>query len=120
MPIISRATLPQEFYDINSARLLLPPEPQYFHARLFQVCFNAALQTQGTLGLPLPGRQFGEGFGQPYPTEVNGLVLSDPLMAAAMEVVPEIGKGLMPGHTIRLNRPNFANTTYTELSRDIA
>lgn len=120
MPIVSRATLPQEFFDINSAKLLLPPIPQFFHARLFQVAFNASLQSQGQLGMPLPGRQFGEGFGQPYPTTIEGLVLSDPLMAGAMEVVPEIGQGKMPGHTIRLNRPNLATTVYTELSRDVA
>ena len=119
MPIVSRATLPQEFFDINSAKLLLPPEPQYFHGRLFQVAFNASLNASGALGLPLPGRQFGE-HGDPYITDVPGLILSDPLMSSAIEVVSEIGQGTMPGHTIRINRPNFANTTYTEISRDVA
>lgn len=117
MPSINRATLPQEFFDITSAKLLTPPEPQYFHCRMFQAAFNGAmLNAGGSIGLPVPGRAFGTK-GEPYLTDIEGLVLSDPIMSNAIEVVPEIGAGHMPGHTIRLNRPSFANTTYTRLSR---
>jgi hypothetical protein len=117
MPQLTRATLPQEFYDITSSRLLIQPEPQYLHARLFQMAMNAGLERLNILG-SIPSRQFGDK-GAQYTQEVSSLVLADGLYDAAMEVVTEIGGEFLPGHTIRLNRPAFVNSTYTEAVREI-
>jgi hypothetical protein len=111
-------TLPQEYYDITSAKLLTPPLPQFPYARMFQVALNAKLSGGSSVGLPIPGRQFGTN-GEPYDVKTDGLMLADPIMSAAIQVVPEIGQGKMPGHTIRLNRPNFPTTVHTELVREI-
>lgn len=115
---INRATLPEEFYDVTSDRLLLTPEPQYLHARLWKNALGAALDPDSQLGLPMAGRQFGDA-GAPYQTnpEVGRLAVSEDLMTQAIEVVPEIGK--TPGHTVRLNRPSFTDSAYTEASREI-
>lgn len=116
--MLTRATLPQEFYDTNSDRLLLTPEPQYLHGRMFRSALAAALNPDAMLGISLAGRQFG-GSGAQYQTdpEASRLMLSEDLIASTMIVVPELGKA--PGHTVRLNRPSFANTAYTEASREI-
>lgn len=115
---INRATLPAEFYDVTSDRLLLTPEPQYLHAKLWKNALKASLSPDALLGIELPGRQFG-GSGAQYTTnlEPSRLMISDDLMAQTYDVVMEIGKA--PGHTVRLNRPVFANTNYTEAKREI-
>ena len=43
MGIISRATLPAEFFDRTSAMMLIQPEPQYLYA---QLVFMADLQAE--------------------------------------------------------------------------
>lgn len=117
--LINRASLPQEFFDFWSARLLVQPEPMYLHARLIKMALSASLDVGGLLGLSVPGRQFG-GTGDPYQTnpETGRLMLSDGLYDQAFNFVPELGKG--PGHTVRINRPVFSNTTYTQASREVA
>lgn len=117
---IGRATLPQEFFDITSAQLLMQPEPQYLHARLFKNALNVDLDAGGAMGIPIPGRQFG-GSGPDYgDLEGSRLILSpDPIMAQAVKVVTELGKEQV-GHTIRINRPKFTNSTYTQTSRRVA
>lgn len=119
MPQISRATLPQEFFDYYSSALLIQPEPMYLHARLIKMALNASFDVGSQLGLPLAGRQFG-GTGEPYQSnpETGRLVLSDGLYDQSLHVVPELGSA--PGHTIRINRPSYANTTYTQVSREVA
>lgn len=116
---ISRATLPQEFFDITSAQLLMQPEPQYLYARLIKNALNAELDAAGAMGLPIPGRQFG-GSGPGYADlEGSRLVLArDPIMAEAVKVVVELGKDQV-GHTIRMNRPKFTNSTYTQAARRV-
>jgi hypothetical protein len=116
MAQILRATLPEEFYDITSARLLTQPEPQYLHAKLFKAAMAASLSPLAALGLP--GRPSIGASGAPYASPEDGrLVLSDGLYDRAIEVVPELGKG--PGHTVRMNRPAFTDSTYTEASREV-
>lgn len=124
MPAISRATLPQEFFDITSAQLLIQPEPQYLHAGLLMNALNAELDVQAKIGLPIQGREFG-GSGPPY----MGLEMMQRIFEAegpgpdliykdAIKVVVELGKDQV-GHTIRMNRPQFVNSTYTRASRRI-
>lgn len=37
MPLINRASLPTEFFDITSPELLVAPEPQYMFAQLWKL-----------------------------------------------------------------------------------
>lgn len=114
--MISRATLPAEFFDITSNMLLVQPEPQYLHALLLKMAMSASLDAGGPVNLP--GRpSIGES-GAPYASAESGrLVLADPIYGSAVNFVAELGKG--PGHTVRMNRPVFANTTYTTAAREV-
>jgi len=116
MSDINRATLPQEFFDITSTNLLVEPEPQYLHAMLIKMAMSAAFNPDAMLGMP--GRTFGSNGADYLSAEEGRLALSDGLYDQAVEVVPELGKG--PGHTIRLNRPTFEDTSYDESDRVIA
>jgi len=119
MTVVQRATLPQEFFDITSAALLIQPEPQYLHAKLFKMALNASFDVGAQLGLPIGDRLFGAS-GQPYQAnpETGRLNLSDGIYDQAVMFVPELGNS--PGHTVRINRPAFSNTTYTQASREVA
>ena len=113
---IMRATLPEEFYDITSAALLVQPEPQYLHAQLAKLALGASLDMSSG-GLGLPGRLVGAQ-GAPYSSvESDRFQFSDPIYSEAVHVVTELGR--KPGHTIRMNRPSFASTTYTQASREV-
>lgn len=113
--MISRATLPAEFFDITSNMLLVQPEPQYLHALLLKMAMSAALDVGP---LALPGRPSVGESGAPYASADSGrLLLADPIYGGAVNFVAELGKG--PGHTVRMNRPVFANTTYTQASREV-
>jgi hypothetical protein len=114
MPSLSRDTLPQEFYDITSDMLLVQPEPQYLHGQLMKAALGASLAQVSDLGLPF--RMLG-GSGAGYGSAEDGrLALEQRAIAGeAVLFVPELGK--MPGHTVRLNRPSFTNSTYTQASR---
>lgn len=114
---ISRATLPQEFFDITSAKMLVAPDSQFIFARLWRNALRASLNPDAQLGLPIAGRQFG-GNGAAYSQPEEGrLMLADDIASSAIVVVPEVGKA--PGHTVRLNRPVFTNTNYSEAVREV-
>jgi len=119
MPLINRATLPQEFFDFTSAMLLTQPEPKYLHAKLIKAALGASFQGPSMLGF-LPGRSFGDR-GAPYVSDSDAeaarLSLSDDLYDASIQVIAELGSA--PGQTVRMNRPSYANTTYTEASREV-
>lgn len=113
-----RAAMAAEFLDITSAQMLEQPEPDYLHAQLILMALNAELTSMASLGLPIPGRQFGE-TGSPYiGLEEMQLKLSDPIYSAAIRVVPELGQEKI-GHTVRINRPVFVDSTYDAASRTI-
>ena len=115
---ISRATLPQEFFDITTPMLLRQPEPQYLHARLMLGAMSAQLDSDSSLGLPVPGRPFGD-MGPNYANlDSQMLVISDPIYKDAITVVAESGKG-NTGHTVRINRPKFTNSVYTRAVRAV-
>jgi hypothetical protein len=117
MPLVSRASLGQEFEDRTSKRLLKQPEPQYLYAQLWKMALNASFQREtGSLGWRLP--TIGDG-GAPYPdAEADRLIFEDPIYRDTFINVNELGN--REGHTIRINRPLFTNTTYTQTSREIA
>lgn len=114
---INRLTLPEEFYDITSSKVLRAPEPQYLHAVLWKMAFAKGLErVSGGLGL-MPGREAG-GSGAPYPeAQAFQMQLSDPIMGDAFTVVPNSEAKV--GHTVRMNRPRFADTTYDSGTREV-
>lgn len=114
---ISRATLPQEFYDITSAQLLIQPEPQYLHALLVKSAFDAELSAM-SVGLQIPGRDFPVSGAAYADIEAARLSLSDPILSGALKVQNEFGQEMI-GHTIRINRPKYTESTYTQASRRV-
>lgn len=115
MALVNRASLGAEFYDVTSARLLLQPQPQFLYSILWKMALAATL-TQAT-GISFRGDVGNQG--DAYPSaESQRALYEDPLYSNAINVVTELGAA--PGHTVRINRPKFANTTYTQASREIA
>ena len=112
----SRVTLPQEFYDKTDDQLLVQPEPQYFYADLYLGSLAATLSPPSEMGLPwraVTGN--GANYGTPY--ERDQLRLSSPLMNGV--IAAKIDFNAAPGNSIRINRPAYATTTYTEAARRI-
>lgn len=111
----SRATLPAEFYDRTSDLLLAQPEPQYLYAELWLGALGASLETPGSMGLP--SRDV-SGVGAAYtPAEANRLRLSNPMFREV--IAAKVDFNGEPGNTIRINRPVFTNSTYTEAVRKV-
>lgn len=118
MPNISRATLPSEYFDITSAQLLMQPEPEYPHAFLIKSALAAELDIMSGIALPLAGRSVDTSGPKYSNSEGEQLKLTDPFYSNAIKVVAELGdKGV--GHTVRINRPKFTNSTYTLASRRV-
>lgn len=113
---VSRPTLPQEFYDTTSRKLLKQPEPQYFWAMMLAAAeARSALQSTGMMGLP--GREI-QGNGLPYASELDRLMLAAASeLAEGIAVEESLGSG--PGHTVRINRPAFSGGGYTVASRTV-
>lgn len=112
----SRASVPAEFYDITADMLLAQPEPQYLYGMLYLAALGASLNPGGALGLP--GRQI-NGVNAPYmAVDRDRLMLSNPMINGV--IAAKFDFNAAPGSTVKINRPVFANTTYTELSRRIA
>jgi hypothetical protein len=114
--MITRATLPTEFLDLTSAMMLQAPEPQYLLCQFWKMGLHASFKKPTMLGF-MQDRAIVNGGGQVPSMDAMQLMFEDPIFAKAMVVVPELGN--RPGHTVRVNRPFFANTTYTEAAREI-
>lgn len=118
MSSASRASLPEEFYDRTSDMLLVKPEPQYLYANLWLGAMGMSLQSPGALGLELPGRSIASSGAEYTPADRDRLILANPMfnevVAARVDFTKEYG------NTIRINRPSFTNSTYTQASRQIA
>ena len=116
MPSFNRTNVPENFYDITSDMLLVQPEPQYLYADMFLGALSISLETPAEMGLPGRGVT---GVGADYSSETRDrLMLSNPMFTDVISARVDFnGK---PGDTVKLNRPVFANTTYTEASRRIA
>lgn len=111
---LSRATVPQNFFDITSDRLLLAPDPQYVYAQLILNTFNVNLSMPDMVGLP--GRQIG-GQGADYQTVEQGQLMleSDVLTSGAFAVDYDFNGA--PGTSVRFNRPSFTNWAATNADR---
>jgi hypothetical protein len=116
MPIGNRVTLPAEFYDKTDDRLLVQPEPQYLYAEMFLGAMRASLSPISEMGLPWRSIT-GVGASYGTPVERDRLMLSSPIMTDIMAATVDFNGA--PGNSIRINRPAYTNTTYTEASRRI-
>lgn len=111
----SRVTLPEEFLDLTSAKLLAQPEPQYPYAHLFKSALAVSLMTPDEIGFA--GREIQSG-GAPYVgADVDRLILSGPVSSQLFAAEVDFTK--TTGHTMRFNRPQFADTVYTETARQV-
>lgn len=112
---ISRLTLPENYIDWSSAKLLAQPEPQYPLARLFLSAIGASLPMPGGIGLD--GRQISSS-GAAYSSEDR-----DRLMLAQALPTSLFALGInfsgTTGSTVKINRPAFLDTTYTLASRKL-
>jgi hypothetical protein len=113
---LSRLTLPENFYDVTSAKLLAQPEPQYPLASLYLSAVGASLSIPSGFGLD--GRQVPSS-GSAYPAaNKDALKLAEALPTSLFALGIDFAK--TPGNTVRINRPAFADTTYTLASRKVA
>lgn len=117
---IGRATLPQEFYDRTSARMLIQPEPQYVYGRLVYMADAAAeLRRLDAVGLT-PDRAIPAG-GAPVPMfAAMQLILSGELPYSEAILVADDLALEGTGHTVRMNRPVFGGGGYTAAARTVA
>lgn len=112
---VSRITLPENFYDVTSARLLAQPEPQYPLASLFLSAVGASLPIPSGFGLD--GRQ-APSAGASYPgANQDRLILAQALPGSLFALGIDFAK--TTGSTVRINRPSFEDTTYTQASRKV-
>lgn len=117
MSIGSRVSMPSEFYDKSDDNLLIQPIPQFLYADFFLNAMAASLTVPSDLGLP--GRSIsGQGADYQDPVQRDQLRLSNPITQDLMQV--KIDFNGAPGNTIRINRPAYATSTYTEVSRRVA
>lgn len=116
MPAASRITIPAEFYDKTDDMLLTQPEPQYLYAQLWLRALGTDLPATGPMGLP--GRTVSE-TGAPYANlDSDRLKLATDLPGSL--IAAKVDFAGAPGNTIRINRPAYTDSTYTDASRMIA
>lgn len=121
MAIVNRASLPEEFFDVTSPRMLLQPEPQFFFAVLGKLALGSALSLAMGAGGISPDRGIGTSGSDPGPYQASarlGLASADSMSSQAIQMVAELGKA--PGHTVRLNRPRYGSGGFTLAAREIA
>ena len=124
MPGLSRITLPSEFQDVADTRLLMQPEPGYFWARLAAVAQEGAelMRSMSPLGPNESRKLMTQGAEVP---DFSSMQLDlDPEALASLAqyssaLVTDFFKGVAPKQVVNINRPVFADTTYTEASRDV-
>jgi N4-gp56 family major capsid protein len=122
MALIGQASIPEEFYTLTSAHLLVQPDPQYFHAMLFKQALGAAMNIQsgGPMGLQVGNRPI-SGQGAAY-TDANHdrlmLAPPDPVYSSAIMLATDFNTRV--GHTIRINRPKFGSGGFTLALREVS
>lgn len=116
---VSRITLPGEFFDRTSAKMLVQPEPQYLYAQLiFMADAQAQLRRAEAIGVA-PERAIASMGAEVMDFESMRLVLSDSVRSEAIMTTDELAPGKV-GHTVRFNRPIFTDSTYTAAARTVA
>jgi hypothetical protein len=121
MATINRASIPEEFFDVTSARMLVAPEPQYVFAFLGKMALGNALgvQAMNPAGItPARGVPSTGALVQGYQAGARLILANlDPQIAQTIMSVAEIGKS--PGHTVRLNRPRYGSGGFTLAAREV-
>lgn len=115
---VSHVTLPANFFDITSPKLLTQPEPQYVYAQAVIAALGADVAgTDGGMGHI--GREI-TGSGAAY-VDLNAdrLMLANSVMTNILTTPVEGSFVGMAGTTVRFNRPKYEDTTYTQASRMI-
>lgn len=112
----NRVTLPANFYEKTDDRLLVEPVPKFLYAEMYLGALGASLMPPDQLGVAQ--RQIAS-MGADYKGEIDRdtLWLSNPLMTDI--IAAKVDFNGAPGNSIRINRPSYATTTYTEASRRI-
>src|SRR5688572_22298708 len=108
---------PQNFYDVTSSLLLTQPEPQYLYADFWLGSMSLSLSLPGEMGLP--GRSI-SGVGASYSSAERDRLMLEGSSLSRELVATKFDFNGMPGNNVRINRPVFTNSTYTEASRRIA
>ena len=118
MAIVNRASLPEEFFDVTSSRMLLQPDPQFLFALFGKMALGSALALATGMGGITPDRGIPSTGATPSQAGAR-LMLAQPdaASAQAIQMVAELGKA--PGHTVRLNRPRYGSGGFTLASREI-
>lgn len=113
---VSRFLLPENYFDVTSPKLLVQPEPQYLFALLIKAALGISLSAPSELGVA--GRGIAS-VGAAYANLNDArLKLASDLPAEIVAVKHDFNGA--PGHTVRFNRPQYADTTYTQASRRIS
>ncbi len=113
---ISRLTLPENYLDWQSAKLLAQPEPQFPLAQLYLSAVGASLPMPSGFGLD--GRQAAMA-GAAYSSEDRDrLKLAQALPTSLFAL--GINFSGTTGSTVKINRPVFTDSTYTLASRKLA
>lgn len=115
----SRVEMPEEFYDLTTAEMLRQPEPQYFFSAIAYDAMNVSLNIPATIGL-MPGRQAPSNGGPSYRlSDADRLDLMAKMLPANELIAFKHNFSAGPGHTIRINRPRYADSLYTIASRKV-
>jgi hypothetical protein len=118
--MVSRVLLPAEFYDITSSMMLVAPTPEFTYAKLLYASdtraqFMASDITGFLSAMPRGPRSSGAAVPDLQDMQLS---LAKSIMAEAVTAVPELeGRGI--GHTVRINRPQFAGGGYTLAARRV-
>jgi hypothetical protein len=112
-----RVNIPAEFYDRTSSMLLKKPEPQYLYATFIKRALDAQLTVPDDLGHP--DRKL-SGVGADYVQVGDDRLTLEQDMISESVLGANIKMDGEPGHTVRVNRPLFTDSTYTLASRTIA
>lgn len=115
--VLSRVTLPQEFFDVVSGDMLLAPQPQFVFA---QMAYSASARAQlSAAGIDL-GRAAPPAQGAAIPSLLDmQLILANGPFNGAIRAVLDLEKPGI-GHTVRLNRPVLSGGQYTVAARTIS
>ena len=121
MAITNRASLPEEFLDMTSARILVQPEPQFVFAMLAKMAIGAACSV--VPGSPLgitPDRGVPSG-GVAYTLPgADRLALASPDAQIGQAILSVAELGQQVGHTVRINRPRYGSGGFTLAGREVA
>jgi len=114
--VLSRVSLPQEFFDIVSSDMLIAPQPQFAFAQMVYAS-NARAQLSAA-GIDMGRAQITQGQGIPSLMDMQLILSQGPFADAVRSVIDLEKPGI--GHTVRINRPVLTGGQYSVAARTIA